>query len=516
MRVSPPASRTKLRLKILPFDLLWVIAAPFIALALRDPALLNIGDFPESLAPTYHYALISIACAIPAFLFFRVSECLSRFFSVHDALIVCAAAACAVAASSLVLFMLNRLDGVPRSTPLIYGLVLTGGLIFMRTAARLSDKGDSEELKKVGPASSSPKLRRVMLIGVDRFAATAIKLVDCQRPRTTQVVAALDARPTYVGRKIGGVPIVGVPEHLSAVVDEYLVHGVRVDEVWLSDEAASLPDDVVERLHAQCSLHGMALKQISEAFNLAPEAVAVSVTRRAETDIESNIGDYFKVKRMIDVVAAVVGLVVFLPLAVLVGALTLYDVGTPLVFWQERVGKNGRKFFLYKFRTYHAPFDKHGERLPDTERLSGIGRFIRASRIDEIPQLYNVLVGDMSLIGPRPLLPKDQPSEPGLRLLVRPGITGWAQINGGTSVTPDEKNALDIWYILHASLWLDVKILINTLWIALTGEKLNRAAIAHALHWRREYFSGSVDGKIHGGAFERDVRSVAQRQPEFS
>ena len=412
------------------------------------------------------------------------------------------------------LFVFTRLDGVPRSTPLIYGLVLTGGLIFSRSMARLSHKDASAGADKGHTALMARDLRRVMLIGVDRFAATAIKLVDCQRPRTTQVVAALDGRRAYFGRKICGVPIVGVPDDLCAVVDEYLVHGVRVDEVWMSDEAASLPAHVVERLAAQCALQGLVLTRISEAFNLAPETVAMGVARHAEAISEASVSGYFKVKRVIEVLAAAVGVVLFLPVAACVAGLTVLDLGSPVVFWQERLGRNGRKFLLYKFRTYHAPFDKHGARLPETERLSAIGRAVRATRLDELPQLYNVLIGDMSLIGPRPLLPKDQPSEPLLRLAVRPGITGWAQINGGTRVTAEEKNALDIWYIQHASLWLDLKILTSTIGVALTGEKLNPSAVERALQWSRQPLESSI-AAVEQDACERSLRSAAA-EPKFS
>lgn len=181
-------------------------------------------------------------------------------------------------------------------------------------------------------------------------------------------------------------------------------------------------------------------------------------------------------------------LIALAPLAALAAALVLYDVGAPILFWQQRIGRNGRKFLLYKFRTYHAPFDRNGNKIADEDRLSHLGRAIRAGRLDEIPQLLNVLVGDMSLIGPRPLLPVDQPSDPRLRLSVRPGITGWAQLNGGTYVTPSEKDALDIWYITHASLALDIKIAIQTLLFSATGgEKMNRSAVEGALRWRETH-----------------------------
>ena len=123
-------------------------------------------------------------------------------------------------------------------------------------------------------------------------------------------------------------------------------------------------------------------------------------------------------------------------------------------------------------------------RTPEERRLSKLGRAIRAGRLDEIPQLLNVLVGDMSLIGPRPLLPVDQPSDPRLRLSVRPGITGWAQINGGTMVTPAEKDALDVWYVRHASFWLDLKIAKSTALFGIFGERMNHTALAQAMDWR--------------------------------
>jgi lipopolysaccharide/colanic/teichoic acid biosynthesis glycosyltransferase len=107
--------------------------------------------------------------------------------------------------------------------------------------------------------------------------------------------------------------------------------------------------------------------------------------------------------------------------------LAVFDVGTPVVFWQRRIGLQGREFQLYKFRTLKASFDREGHKVPKAHRLSRMGKRLRKMRLDEIPQLLNVLVGDMSLIGPRPLLLLDQSPNPSVRLMVRPGITGWAQ-----------------------------------------------------------------------------------------
>ncbi len=164
-------------------------------------------------------------------------------------------------------------------------------------------------------------------------------------------------------------------------------------------------------------------------------------------------------------------MIVLLPVFIIVAGLVLLDVGSPIFFWQQRIGLMGRSFLLHKFRTLKTAFDWRGMPIPDSERLSWIGNFLRKCRLDELPQLLNVLVGDMSLIGPRPLLPRDQPLDPSLRLMVRPGITGWAQVNGGKLLTPAEKNNLDEWYIQNASFSLDLWIAIKTLFVVFGGER---------------------------------------------
>jgi lipopolysaccharide/colanic/teichoic acid biosynthesis glycosyltransferase len=484
MRLRSPTSKSNLNLKLSPFDIFWAAGAPFIALALRDPVLLEPTGFPRELPPTYQYAFVTIICSILAFLLFKVGDGMSHFFSVHDVLAVCGAVAVTVASSSAILFFLTRMDGVPRSTPLIYGLVLGSGMIVARTVVRALHKETPGQRDGIGLDSSPRNPRRVLLIGVDRFSATTIKLSDHQHPRTVQVVAALDTREALLGRSVSGVKIVGRAQDLGAVVDEYAVHGVDVDEVWLSDDAASLTDESLAKLTEQCAERDIKFARISEALNLTPRFAPSPFASRDDAEPAFEPSDYLKLKRVIDIIASAALLFALLPLAMIAACLVLFDVGVPVLFWQQRIGLHGRKFLLYKFRTYHPPFDKNGVRTPEELRLSKLGRAIRAGRLDEIPQLLNVLVGDMSLIGPRPLLPVDQPNDPRLRLSVRPGITGWAQINGGTMVTPVEKDALDVWYVRHASFWLDVRIAVSTALFGLSGERMNHAALAQAMDWR--------------------------------
>ncbi|MGJ0513379.1 sugar transferase [Methylocystis sp.] len=486
MRMHVPTSKAGFS-KLAPLDVFWAITAPIIALALRDPNFLDARDLTEGIPASYLYVLVTIICAIPAFLVFRISDGMNHLFSVHDAFAVCAAVAATVASSSLFLFVLTRLDGVPRSTPLICGLVLGAGLIVDRAIARVYHQKLNAHKAKRCAIAAPQDLRRIVLIGADRFSALTIKLLEHQRPRTTQVVAALDPRDALIGRAIAGVKIVGLVEDFEAIVDEYAVHGIEIDEVWLSDDVTSLSDDTLERVSEQCGERGLKFTRISEALNLAPSIVRVSGDWRSDADDAMRLGGYFKLKRVIELVGAGALLLALMPLTLIAAYLVLIDVGAPIIFWQQRIGQNGRRFLLYKFRTYHAPYDRQGRKIPEDQRLSRIGRAIRAARLDEIPQLLNVLIGDMSLIGPRPLLPHDQPSDPRRRLLARPGITGWAQLNGGTIVTPDEKDALDIWYIHHASLWLDLKIVVNTFLFAFRGgEKVNDRILQQALRWRDE------------------------------
>jgi lipopolysaccharide/colanic/teichoic acid biosynthesis glycosyltransferase len=189
---------------------------------------------------------------------------------------------------------------------------------------------------------------------------------------------------------------------------------------------------------------------------------------------------YFQSKRLIDFVGAFAAIVLLSPLFLFTALLVLIDVGSPVLFWQQRIGQHGRNFLVHKFRTLRAPFDWQGRPAPEDQRLSWVGRFLRKMRLDELPQLFNVLVGDMSLIGPRPLLPHDQPTNAGLRLSVRPGITGWAQVHGGNLVTPEEKGALDEWYVRHASLWVDLRVVLLTLRFFITGERRSEEAVRNA------------------------------------
>ena len=170
-------------------------------------------------------------------------------------------------------------------------------------------------------------------------------------------------------------------------------------------------------------------------------------------------------KRLFDILVAATALVVTAPVMLLAALAIRRSMGAPVLFRHVRPGRHGVPFELVKFRTMRAATDAAGTPLPDAERLTATGRFLRAASIDELPQLINVLRGDMSLVGPRPLLMDYLPrydAEQARRHNVRPGITGWAQVNGRNALTWEEKFAYDVWYVDHRSFLLDMKILALT------------------------------------------------------
>lgn len=187
--------------------------------------------------------------------------------------------------------------------------------------------------------------------------------------------------------------------------------------------------------------------------------------------------------RIVQSAAALAALSVLALPAVFAAGLLWMSLGRPLLFRQARSGLDGQPFTLIKFRTMHDIRDAAGQLLPDAERETAVSRFIRAVRLDEIPQLLMVLKGNMNVVGPRPLRPATIESFGALgrvRSQVRPGLTGWAQINGNTRLTDAEKLALDIWYIDHRSVALDVRILLLTIKTLLLGERIDAKNLAKA------------------------------------
>ena len=194
------------------------------------------------------------------------------------------------------------------------------------------------------------------------------------------------------------------------------------------------------------------------------------------------------VKRLLDITISLIALIFLLPLMLLIYLLVRINLGSPAFFLQERVGKDNKIFKMIKFRTMKNSTDKNGNLLSDNERVTKFGSFLRSFSLDELPELINILKGDMSLVGPRALLVQYlglYNDEQIRRHEVLPGLTGWAQINGRNSITWSEKFKLDVWYVDNWSLWLDIKIFFLTFWKVLKREGINQRESV-----TMEYFNG--------------------------
>jgi lipopolysaccharide/colanic/teichoic acid biosynthesis glycosyltransferase len=462
VRVHSPTSRSGRRIYLSIWDLFWALVSPIVALYLRDIDIQSNADW----SVIANYWVLSAGFAILAFFAFRLQDGMTRYFSVHEALDIAEAVLFAELLTFAVLFTLTRLDGIPRSMPLVHGLLLAGGLLAARVFVRIMASEDNE------PPEHQSRRERIILIGANRFASSFIQLLSVHAPQQQRVIAVLDEETAMIGRAISGVQVLGAPHELEAIISEFAIHGIGTDRIVIAGEADFLSAPVLHEVERICKKRQIELTFLPRMLGLSerkPTTAAAVISKPVESSPTFALPAFFRLKRWIDIVGSLALIVLFFPLLVLTGVLVLLDVGPPIFFWQERLGRNGRPFLIYKFRTLKAPFDATGHPTAGSRRPSAVGRFLRATRLDELPQLLNVLFGEMSLIGPRPLLPEDQPTNTSMRLSVRPGISGWAQVNGAKLVTKEEKQKLDEWYVHNASLWLDLRIAIMTINLLLKG-----------------------------------------------
>ena len=471
MRVHSPTSRSGSRTYLSMWDLFWALVCPLLALYLRD---IDIQSNTDWSVLVYYWAL-SAGFSIVAFFAFRLQDGMTRYFSVHEALDIVEAVLFAELMSFAVLFTLTRLEGIPRSIPLVHGLLLAFGLLAARVFVRIVAGEDNE------PPGYQGRRERVILIGANPFASSFIQLLRAYAPEQQRVIAVLDENAAMVGRAISGVQVLGAPHELEAIISEFAIHGIGTDRIVIAGEVDFLSAPVLHEVERICKKRQVELTFLPRMLGVSEQkpidAPAVSF-EPVESGRSFAVPPIFRLKRWIDILGSLTLIVLLFPLLVLAGLLVLLDVGRPIFFWQERLGWKGRSFLIYKFRTLKAPFDSAGKPALGNRIPSAIGRFLRATRLDELPQLLNVLFGEMSLVGPRPLLPEDQPANTSIRLSVRPGISGWAQINGAKLVTKEQKEELDEWYVRNASLWLDLRIIITTIAVILKGRVSSQEILA--------------------------------------
>jgi lipopolysaccharide/colanic/teichoic acid biosynthesis glycosyltransferase len=484
VNIRLPSSRATLKIRLSPVDAALAAAAPLAALYLRNVELLSSGNW--TIAGSY--SLVSLVFSLVAFQAFGISEPIPRYISVSDLLDVAKVALGGQIMTAIVLFTVTRLNGIPRSVPAIQALVLGAGLIGYRGLASLAERRRHADQPRHAAGENA------ILIGLNDWSVLVLKFLKSQTPERWRVVALLDEEARWIGRSVDGVRVFGPPAHLQAIIEEFATHGVQIDRVVVGGEPEDLSEEALAHIRAVCTRRNLALVFMSDLLALGSlervgRAAHSDPDRRAGSHLLPDIppAPYLRVKRIFDAIAAAILILWLLPLLAIAAIAVVLDLGSPVLFWQQRVGRDGRELQIYKLRTLRPPFDCRGQRIPEDQRLSWIGRLLRQTRIDELPQLLNVLVGDMSLIGPRPLLPQDQPRNSAIRLTVRPGITGWAQVNGGARLSAAEKEALDVWYICHASPLLDLRIFAMTLLSLLRGDRRSEKALAQAQSLRAQH-----------------------------
>ena len=467
--------RTK---KILIHDLALFGFSAITALLLRENLSLTTTHILEAIP----YILIGMPIAAFSFLTLGTHRGLWRHVSFSDTLRIVSSVVIAIAVTTFVIFSLNRLDGVSRTLPVLQIPLLVIFMLASRFYVRTfySDTPTPHGLQ----SETSGDRESVLIVGVGKITELYLQCVRSLAADRFKIEGILDENANLKGRSIKFIEVLGRPEDLRDVFSTLTVHGVKIDRIVITKPFMSLSAESRETLVRYERLGAIKLDMFEERLGFTPPEEPASLASMAtqSTPQETQAiqcldrpsflnGHCDRIKRAVDIAgSAALGIALFVP-GLIVAMIVAYDVGLPVIFWQERPGKDGKPFRVLKFRTMRKGHDRYGNKVPDEERTSLIGRAIRRFRLDELPQLFHIFIGEMSFVGPRPLLVKDQPMHSQTRLAVRPGVTGWAQINGGNLISIEEKQALDMWYIHHASLWLDIKIIFLTLQTVVKGKR---------------------------------------------
>ena len=518
------------RLVLLALDLFFIVASILGAQLLRD----NLELIPAHFALLSTYVLITTMLALPIIFGFGLDRTMWRFSGLADYQRVVTSTVTIVAASVTVGFLVNRHDSISRSLPLIQLLLMVFSMIGARVVSRMIHRRKNS-IRPRSSLADCPGLQpeTVLLLGLNATAELYVRALSELSGDNVRIAGLLGRESHHTGRLLQQYPVLGTPEEIDNVLQNLSVHGVTIDRVVITSRAKSLPpttksaliaierasnlklDFLADRLMSCTNedrreelteAKGSGARDTVQHASASDEAGASNRIRIGEVE-RSTARTYWQIKRGIDFTFAATIILILLPVFVVLALMVAIDIGFPAVFWQQRPGRNGRPFRLYKFRTMAAAHDEAGNRIPDSQRVSSLGRLMRRWRVDELPQLFNILFGDMSFVGPRPLLPVDQVNGFAARLLVAPGLTGWAQVHGGRTVDAVDKAALDIWYICNASLMLDVKIVLQTLPMLILGDRADMTAVHRA--WS-ELLSTGVFQRRAGSPAPLDMDELAR------
>jgi lipopolysaccharide/colanic/teichoic acid biosynthesis glycosyltransferase len=478
---------------VLLLDVVIILFATFIGAAIRDNFEFSHIRLTE-LSPYFGATLISSVVAIPIF---SINRLIWRFSSMSDYLRIFTMLAVMTIGSLAIAFAINRLENVPRSLPFLQFNISLTLLVGLRIFYRLHHVTRRSRPVQMAPLKivDQQGAETVLLVGLSRLTETYLQAIKELAPFTIRVAGILGHKDQHVGRIVASYKILGTAEGIGRVLSELKVRGVIVDRVIITVPKRLLSSNAIDELALIQQSAAVKLDHLSDQLGFDPStdssrkhSVVVLDRRRRDKMFEIRDCDlqrmqqrqYWKVKRAVDILASSSLMIGLSPIMLLIALMVLVSMGRPVIFWQQRPGLGGRPFRLFKFRTMGSAYTSDGRELADEERLSCVGEFLRRTRLDELPQLFNILRGDMSFIGPRPLLPRDQDISHRARLLVRPGLTGWAQIVGGRTISAQDKAALDVWYVKNTSLWLDLKVAFKTVPIVLFGETISRHQIESA------------------------------------
>ena len=465
-------------------DIMIVGASPFLAISLRNDFVIN---WPR-LIPVIPYACLCMAIAAAIFIILGTHKSIWKYVSLPDFWQILNAVTMTVILTVGLSIGLEQYALNGYSIPVIQWGVIIFLMISMRVLVRRMLRASSN----LEEQDIRAEKENVLVLGLTNLTELYLRWVTEVADRNVNVVGILDERNILKGRHIHSYPILGAPGQLAQLIAKYAIHGININRVVVTTPFAKLSSDTQNLLCSYEDNGELKVEKLSDKRGVAfSNDIEDSQPLTIESDTESTKAfsnlqvfsqqkNYAFYKRAFDIIVSFSMIFILSPLIFLVGLLVIIDQGYPVTFWQQRPGKGGRPFKLYKFKTMTDGYDQNGNRIPDDERMSIIGRLLRRTRLDELPQLFNILLGEMSFIGPRPLLIIDQPRETRLRLLVRPGLTGWAQVNGGKTVSKEDKAILDLWYLQHASLQLDIKIMFMTLGMVIFGESHNKKAIDSA------------------------------------
>ncbi len=475
-------------------DVILILLGTVAAIVLRD----NFDFSAERIAALAPYFLSTVIACVIVFPLFGVNRAFWRFSAMPDYLRVSGALLTVVVASVAMTFAFDRLENAPRALPFLQFnvalILLVGARVLYRLnhGARRSRRSSMRPLKVV----EEPVVQTLLLVGLSRLTETYLQSIAELAPPGVKVAGILGQRDRHIGRLVAAHKVLGLPDHVGRVISELDVSGIKIDRIVITSSVASLSAaarEALDRIQLSGSIQVQYLSADlgfetrssmvpAGAAEVRDEAAEIGITFEIETAELHQLQRrrYWPVKRALDIAGSLALLAITSPVLLVVSAAVVANTGWPLVFWQQRPGLGGRAFRLYKFRSMGEALAPDGRRLSDEERASLIGNFLRRTRLDELPQLFNILRGDMSFIGPRPLLPRDQDHAYRARLLVRPGLTGWAQVVGGRAISAADKAALDIWYVRNASLLLDVAIILRTIPMVLVGERMSEGLIQRA------------------------------------